>query len=481
MGVKNNFYYSGILTAAGYIFPLFTFPYISRVLGVTNIGICNFVDSIINYFVLFSMMGIQTLGIREIANSKGDNIKLSRAFFNLLSLNFIFVTVSCIALIISIQLVPLFIEHKQLMYIGVAKLIATFMLIDWFYKGLEDFKYITIRTIIIRCIYVVAVFVFVKQKEDYPIYYLLAILTEVVNALVNCFHAKKNVLFSSIKIQPLIYLKTSIILGCYALLTTMYKSFNVVFLGFATNETEVGYYTTATKLHYIILSLFAAFSGVMLPRMSSLISEQKYDEFNKKIIQSFSLLIYVSFPLLVIGICFAPEIIRVISGPGYEKAAYPLTLVMPIVFIMGFEQILVHQILMPLKMDKAILRNSIIGACIGISANMIFVCTLGCIGSAIVWLVSEISVMISSMYCTKGIVPFFYVGKCCLKNVIYAIPIVIVCIFIKIIEFHPIIHLLIATIIIGGYYMVLYYGILKDEVVYLIIPQRFRNRLFKSI
>lgn len=475
MGVKSNFLYSSILTSAGYFFTLLTYPYVSRVLGVTNIGIVNFVDNIINYFVLFSMMGIQTLGIREIANVRGDKSKISSSFFNILTLNFVFVVISCIALIVSIQVVPQFAEHKTLMYIGVTKLISSFMLIDWFYKGLENFKYVTIRTLIIRFFYVIAVFLFIKERKDYPIYFILAILIEVINALVNCIYVRKFVFFSLKNLQPFLYMRTALTLGFYALLTTMYKSFNIVFLGFVTNTTEVGYYTTATKLHQIILALFAAFTGVMLPRMSSLLSVNNIEEFKKKISQSYLLLIYFSFPLTVLGICFAPEIIRLISGPGYEKAAYPLVIVLPLVFIIGFEQILVYQILMPLKKDKAILINSIIGACVGISANIILVKHWGCIGSALVWLVSEIAVMISAMYYTKGFVPLAHVGKCILKNILYSIPIVIACFVLKFLDFQPFIIVILAILVIGIYYLVLYYIILKDEVVYMILPQKLRS------
>ena len=75
--IKKNFLYSSILTTANYIFPFLTYPYVSRVLGVNNIGICNFVDSVVNYFILFSMMGINIVGIREIAKVKNDKENFS--------------------------------------------------------------------------------------------------------------------------------------------------------------------------------------------------------------------------------------------------------------------------------------------------------------------------------------------------------------------------------------------------------------------
>ena len=99
--IKKNFLYSSFLTTANYIFPLLTFPYVSRVLGVTNIGICNFVDSIINYFIIFSMMGVNTVGLREVAACKGDKQKLSEVFSGLFWLN----TITTIGLALSHHLV----------------------------------------------------------------------------------------------------------------------------------------------------------------------------------------------------------------------------------------------------------------------------------------------------------------------------------------------------------------------------------------
>ena len=68
--IRVNFLYSAILTVSNYFFPFITYPYVSRVLGVEKIGICNFVDGIIHYFILFSMLGIVSVGIREIAKNR---------------------------------------------------------------------------------------------------------------------------------------------------------------------------------------------------------------------------------------------------------------------------------------------------------------------------------------------------------------------------------------------------------------------------
>ena len=176
MSVKKNFVYSSVLTMANYLFPLLTYPYVSRVLGVTNIGICNYVDSIINYFVLFSSMGITVLGIREIAAAKSEKERLSETFTSLLIISGITTIIALIILLFSIYFVSQLQEYKNLLLIGVAKLIGHYLLIEWFYKGLEEFKYVTNRTIFVKTLYVIAIFVFVRKPEDYGIYFLLQVL-----------------------------------------------------------------------------------------------------------------------------------------------------------------------------------------------------------------------------------------------------------------------------------------------------------------
>lgn len=478
MGLKKNFYYSSILTAAGYIFPLITFPYVSRVLGVTNIGICNFVDSIINYFVLFSMMGIQTIGIREISNAKNNKEQLSSTFFSIVSLNALLCLFFCVILLLSIQFVPQFYEYRKLMYIGVVKLLSSLFLIEWLYKGLEQFKYITIRSVLVRCFYVVSIFIFVKSSDDYYIYYAIIIATEIVNAFINCIHSKYYVKITKARLFPKKFFVPVVVLGIYSLLTTMYKSFNVVYLGFVTNPTEVGYYTTSTKLHHIFLAIFTAFSGVMLPRMSNLISEGKMEEYRKKLAASFSILVYLTFPLTVLGIIFSSEIIIIISGPDFLNATYPLIILFPLVFIIGFEQILVHQILIPLKKDKAILFNSVVGAIVGISANLLLVNRFGSIGSAIVWTLSEVCVMFSALFFARQYIKLRNITIEIVKNVIYALPAVIICFSLLYVQDSRIFAFVTSGVLVIMYYIVLYVIVLKDKIIISLLPNKF-NKIWK--
>lgn len=452
MSIKRNILYSSILTVSNFLFPLLVYPYISRVLGATNIGICNFVDSIINYFILFSMMGISTIGIREIAKTKGDGFQLSKTFSSLLILNIISTVIVLIILLLAVWFVPDLQKHREMMYIGALKLIFNCLLIEWFYKGLENFKFITQRTILVRLIYVVLVFVCVRDKEDYDIYYLLTVLTIILNALINIIYSRKftHITLKEISISP--YLRSFFILGVYALLTSMYTSFNVAYLGFVAGETEVGYYTTAVKLYTVLISLFTAFTGVMMPRMSSLIAEGRYEDFKRLTDKSIDILLTFVMPIIVFSMIFAPQIIAIISGPGYEAAITPMRIIVPLLLIIGYEQIIIIQMLTPLKKDKAILINSALGGFVGILMNFLLISDYQSIGSAIVWVAAELTVLCSGQYFVEKFVnekfPFRKVGT----QILLAIPIGGICygiILLRVSNF--------STLLLGGILIITYY------------------------
>lgn len=191
--LRKNFIYSTLLVCANYLFPLVVYPYVSRVLGVEEIGLVSFIDSIATYFILFSMMGISILGIREVASAAEDRARLGNVFRSLLVLNGLVTAVALAAMVAATLLVPQLREHAGLMGIGMCKLIFNMFLIEWFWRGLEEFRYITLRTIVIKLLYVTSVFIFVRDREDTGVYYFLTMTVVVANAVVNMAYASQFV------------------------------------------------------------------------------------------------------------------------------------------------------------------------------------------------------------------------------------------------------------------------------------------------
>jgi O-antigen/teichoic acid export membrane protein len=476
MSIKKNFLYSSVLTTSNYIFPALIFVYVSRVLGVSNIGICDFVDSIINYFVLFSMMGVGTIGIREIAKNQSNPEALNKSFSNLFLLNSISTLIIFIIFCFSVFFIPQLNQHKEMFYIGGGKILFNLFLIEWFYKGIEDFRYITIRSVIVRIVYLVVVLIFVRQKQDYLIYYSITVGVVIINALINWKYRFKFVKFKFHEIFFRPYLKSFLTIGAYGVLTSMYTSFNVAYLGFVADNKEVGYYTTAIKLYTILLSLFTAFTGVMLPRMSSLVSEGKFDEVKLLTQKSFDALFLICFPLIIISVVLAPQIIILIAGIGYEGAIFPMRIVMPLMLVIGIEQILIIQILTPLKKDKSVLINSIIGAIVGVSINILVVTSLKSVGSSIAIVISELSVLTSANYFVKRYTEIRIPYKKLLINISYSLPYLGICFFVKVVFKSNFAILTNSLILSLFYFFILQIKILKNALV-IAVYNNIRNRL----
>lgn len=466
--IKKNLFFSILLIVANYLFPFLTYPYVSRILGVANIGICNFTDSVINYFILFSMLGIDTLGVREVARNKGDRQALDKTFSNLFIVNMLLTSLMLVLLIVLTFTVKEFSEHKDLMFLGAFKLVFNSLLVEWLYKGLEEFKLISLRSIAVKTLYVAGVFLLVRERDDIWIYYMLSCAMVVANALVNIIlsRSKVRVRFSGLRLTSTF--KSMLAIGLYAILTSMYTTFNVVFLGFAAGDTQVGLYTTATKLYAMVMALFTAFTGVMIPRMSNLVSEGEMDKFRSYFGKAVDVLFAFSFPIVIWMIGMAPDIVRLISGPEYGAAVTPMMIIAPLVFIIGYEQILVLQTLLPLGKDKVLLRNSAIGAFTGVCLNLLLVPTLMAVGSAVVWISSEVLILILSQLVVRKEIKIGFPLRLSAINILEYLPLAILIFLCSRLSCGHVLRLVISIAVSGVYVFLLQLVVNKRNLLRLI-------------
>lgn len=464
MSLKKNILYSLILTVSTYLFPLLVYPYVSRTLGLTNIGIVNFVDNLINYFVLISMMGIMVVGVREIAVARDDKEKISRVFSSLLTLTTITTAIAAIILVLAMYIVPKLAEYRDLLYIGVVKLIFNIFLIEWFFKGIEDFKYITYRSLAVKFLYVFCIFAFIHNPEDYHKYYIITVGMVVVNAIVNYIYSKRFVSFriSNISFKP--YLGVYLLMGVYFLITNIYFSVNTVWLGFATNNEEVGYYTTATKLHVIIMTVLSSFATTIFPRMSHLLSNNNYKEYWEKINTSLNAIFFFSFPCVVLFMIAGPDILHIIVGDGFEGSYTPLRIITPLVLVIGIEQILVMQILLTMHSDKIVLANSAVGALASIICNIVFTTTLGAIGSSLSWVCAECSILILSLYFCRTKHNYHFPYKKFVFSICLYAPLMLLSFWIYDMMSDSIVRIGVVSILIALYTLFVETFILKNEV-----------------
>lgn len=460
--IKKNFSYNLALTLSTYVLNIIVFPYVSRVLGAEMYGRFGFIQNIVQYFTLFSLMGVSAVAVRELSACGEDRQKRSDVFSSLLSFLLVSTLGVLVIYFICVFSISRLSRESDLFIAGSLLLLATSFLIEWLYQGTENFKYVTLRTLLIKALYVLSIFLFVKEESDYNLYFYLTIGMTVANSAVNLVYSRRLVDFRfSFKLIP--SFSSSIFkLGAYAIMVSLYTTFNVVFLGFVCDDATVGCYYAATKIYGILLGILSAFTTVMLPRMSSLISDGKNDEYNLKILASFDLVFAFAIPLVIGGVILAPQIVGILSGEGYESAVLPMQIIMPLVLICGLAQIWVIQAIVPHKRDGILLLSAILGAFISVGCNLLMTPKLGALGSALSMACSEIVVnSLLLVYALKNKLILFPFAKF-FKQLLLGIPYVVVCLFSSFIFKNDFVCLLVSVFLCGVYFLIEYTYIVKD-------------------
>lgn len=399
--LKINAILNIIYTIVNILFPLITFPYVSRILLVENIGKVNFFNSLANYAIVFGSLGISTYGIRAVARVKDDEEKLNKVTQELLFLNIIATIVVTVLLLISSIFVTKFKDNILLFSIYLFYILVSPAAINWLYSGLEQYKYITKRALLIKLISFAAIFIFIKNKDDVIIYSLVLILANVAGYICNIIHSKTLVNYKKTKLEFREHIKPMLILFASILAVYVYIHLDTLMLGFICGDFEVGLYTVAVYVKTALLNIVNAISVVLLPRMSYYISNGNDSEGNKLIRKSTTIIFILSVPLTAFFIQNAFDSIMFLGGTEYIGSVRCMQIIMPILLLSGFSNILGNQILIPRGKEKWFLLAVSCGAFVDIIFNAVLMPNFGCIGAAVATLMAETMQMSIQLYASR--------------------------------------------------------------------------------
>lgn len=392
--VKFNFIMNLILTGSNFLFPLITFPYVSRVLQPEGTGKVAFAISFVTYFVMFASFGVANYGIRAIAQARDDKDNLSKATQEILFINIIMIFISYILWGVSLFFSDKLWQERELLNIVSLLIFFTIIGVEWFYKGIEQYQYITIRTIIFKLIALVATFVFINSREDYILFAIITVFATVGSSIINLINLRKYISFKLYADYELLkHIKPMTLLFLTSFATAVYTNTDATMLGFMKTDIDVGYYNAAIRIKAILLSIVTSLGVVLLPRLSYYIQHNMIAEFNLALNKSVNFIMLIALPISIFFILFAKEIILVLAGNAYLEAILPLQIVMLTILFVGITNILGIQILLPLKRDGALLISVVCGAVADVFFNLFLIPELGATGAAISTTVAEFCVL----------------------------------------------------------------------------------------
>ena len=394
ISIRRNFIMNAFLSVSGLIFPLITYPYILRVLLPAGVGKVSIATSVVAYFSVVAQMGIPTYGVRACAKARNDRRELTRTVHELLGINLVTDGVSYCLLILALLFVPRLQEERLLYLIVSSTIFLTSIGMEWLYMGLEQYTYITIRSIVFKLIALIAMFLLVKNEKDYVIYGGISIFAASASNLVNLIHARKFVDF----LRPgdcdwKKHLKPVGIFLAISCATTVYTNLDVTMLGFMKTEEDTGFYTAAVKTKGLLTAVVTSLGAVLLPRSSHYVHYGKQDDFQRMTGKALHFVFLATISLLCYFEIFAREGILFLSGPSYEESVLPMRVIMPTLVLIGLTNIMGIQILIPTNREKTLLLSVSLGAAVDLLLNAVLIPPLASTGAAVGTLAAETVVL----------------------------------------------------------------------------------------
>ncbi len=395
MSVKKNYIYNLSYTLLNFILPLITAPYIARIMGVESVGIYSTNYAVAHYFYIAAKLGLTNYGAREIAGVRNIKEKLNRTFSEIYNQQFLVASSATVLYIIYCLIVR---NNENLIVIILMGIFVIHGLIeiDWLYAGLEQFKSISRKNILVKIVGTILIFALVKGPQDLWLYTAILGLSTFGGAAVMWLGLRKRVILSRVPIKTALrHLKPSITFLIPVIATSVYRTLDKILLGTLGSMSMAGYYEFAEKIIYALCGLITAYGTVIMPRLSNYAAEGKNKESEKMIKMSMMammmLMCGVSFGLAAISM---PLSLTLYGSTYSETGTLMFGLSFTLIF-MAWANIIRQTYIIPRHHEKIFIMSVSVGAIVDFILDIILIPLLGGMGAVIGTIVAELAVPVT--------------------------------------------------------------------------------------
>ena len=413
-----NYFWRLLYEVLIFLIPVFTTPYIARVLGSDGVGTYSYTYSTITYFMLIGALGTKSYGAREISRNRDNPQKVSQTFWEIELLT-VFTTGMC--LVVWFGFIAFSSEYRIYYLALLPFLLGTMFDISWFFTGLEKINVVVAANSIVRLAGAVLIFTLVKTKDDLIFYFLIHSLSNCIGSLLMWASVRKflvKVDYHEFRFRT--HFKETLIYFIPTIATSIYTVLDKTLIGLITKDLDQnGYYEEATKIISIIKSLvFVAVNAVMGVRISYLFAEERYEEIKQRIRNSISFIYLLAYGAMFGIMGVARRFIPFFLGKGFEPVTYYLYLMAPLVLIIGTSNCLGNQYYTPSGQRKLSAKIIIIGAITNLCLNLILIPFFNTYGAIIASIIAEILITVLYVKKSNGYCQWSYLWKCSWKRLI---------------------------------------------------------------
>lgn len=395
--LTRNALLNSMKTVMSLIFPLITFPYVSRVLGAANIGKINYSLSIVSYFALFAALGISNYAIREGAKIKRDQASLTRFARQIFTINLVSSGIAYLAFLIVVFALPDLHAYWVLLFIQSLTIGFTTIGVDWLYSIFEDYFYLSVRTIAVQFASLILMFIFVHKPSDYVIYAGISVFASSAANVWGFFHARKFcTLRPTRRVEVNRHIGPIMTLFMNNVAINIYSNAGTTFVGAMMGDVQVGLYSVAMKIYSIARQVINSLTVVSLPRLSYLSANDRKG-YIALLNRLFNTIIVTCIPAAILLYALSSPIVLIISGPKYVDAipmlqiiAFGLALAVPNSF-------LTSAILIPLRREKKVVISTASGAAVNIALDLALIPFFGTYAACVSIVIAELVVTVLSL------------------------------------------------------------------------------------
>ena len=394
--VTENVFFNMLYQVLVTVLPVITTPYMARTLGLHANGIHSFTESIVTYFIILGALGTSLYGIRKVAYVRDDEEELARVTKGLILLRLV---LTAVTLAVYIPALCINNENAYIYRIHIINIVANGIDTTWFYQGVEDFKKVTLRNLVVKFIFVVCLFTFIRTPADLPWYVLMAVLSTLVGNLIMIYYLPQYVDLRKGKIlKPFEHLKPSFFLLIPQAMNYIYALIDRSMLGWMTNTDNVGIYDQGQRIARMITGVLQSVGYVMMARVANLSQSNDKEGIRAYVHKSISFTWFIALPATFGILGVADDFIPFFLGSEYLEVAPVLKILSVLVFIVSMNSLMGVQMLLPLGKEKIYTLATTVGAMVSIASNMVLIPFFQTYGACIACLIAECTVFAVSYW-----------------------------------------------------------------------------------
>jgi len=318
--VKDSLVLLGV-QITGYVLPLVTLPYLTRVLGPANFGLMALGTALALYFYVITEYGFAVTGTRQIAIVQDDIEQVSRTYSAIMACKLSLLAACFLTLSALVLLVPQLRLHWALYFISFLQVIGWCLSPSWLFQGMQRIRLVAYSDYGAKLVSVGLIFLLVHKQSDYLMAAALQSGGFLVSAVIGLI-----LVFAVLQVRPvqpsISEMREAMVQGWRVFLSmaslTVISSSNTVILGLMTAPDQVGFFSAASRLIIAARALTNPVTTAVYPHISRLAARSRSEAVRMLRKQLF----WTAAPFLFISIgmaFFSPLAARILYGKAYVE------------------------------------------------------------------------------------------------------------------------------------------------------------------